>query len=229
MPLPSVHYEYTERRVTKVSSDFHVRFDNAYYSVNKAYVHKEVTIRATASVIRIYSKQGEFLCEWPRAGYKGKWSTNPDHLPANYQGYGQWNAAFFINKARLIGVSTEAVIQSILKCRKYEVQTYRMCLGVINFSSKYGKTVLEECCSRAIDCGKTTYTFIKNTIPAVAEETGVKAQKGGATSMEKGGYVMSEAATNLDKLLSRSKEPADRQRGGGRNTHRKHPSEHARR
>lgn len=216
MPLPSVHYEYTERRMAKVSSDFHVRFDNAYYSVNKAYVHKEVTIRATASVVRIYSKQGEFLCEWPRAEYKGKWSTDPGHLPASYQGYGQWNASFFINKARLIGTSTEAVIQSILKCRKYEVQTYRMCLGVINFSSKYSKPVLEECCSRAIDCGKTTYTFIKNTIPAVAEEMGVNAQKGGSASEEKGGYAMGAEATDLDKLLSRSKELADKQRGGER-------------
>lgn len=146
MPLPSVHYEYTERRTAKVSGDFHVRFDNAYYSVNKAYVHKEVLIKATAATIRIYSRQGEFLCEWPRAEYKGKWSTNPDHLPANYQGYGQWNAAFFINKARLVGASTEAVIRDILECRKYEVQTYRMCLGVLNFSGKYGKPVLEECC-----------------------------------------------------------------------------------
>lgn len=42
MPLLSVHYEYTERRMAKVSSDFYVCFDNAYYSVNKIYVHKEV-------------------------------------------------------------------------------------------------------------------------------------------------------------------------------------------
>lgn len=131
MPLPSVHYEYTERRTAKVSSGFHVRFDNAYYSVNKAYVHKEVFIKPAADIVRIYSRQGEFLCEWPRAEYKGKWSTDPGHLPTNYQGYGQWNAAFFINKARLAGPSTEAVIRSILKCRKYGVQTYRMCLGVI--------------------------------------------------------------------------------------------------
>ena len=76
-----------------------------------------------------------------------------------------WTAAFFINKARLVGTSTEAVIQNILKCRKYEVQTYRMCLGVLNFGGKYGKPVLEECCRRAIDCGKTTYTFIKTPFP----------------------------------------------------------------
>ena len=29
MPLPPAHYEYTERKEAKISSDFHVRFDNA--------------------------------------------------------------------------------------------------------------------------------------------------------------------------------------------------------
>ena len=32
MPLPSTQYHYMERATAKVSSDFHVRFDNAYYS-----------------------------------------------------------------------------------------------------------------------------------------------------------------------------------------------------
>ena len=31
MTLPTMHYEYMERKTAKVSSDFHVRFDNAYY------------------------------------------------------------------------------------------------------------------------------------------------------------------------------------------------------
>ena len=90
-----------------------------------------------------------------------------------------------------------------------------MCLGVINFSSKYGKPVLEECCRRAIDCGKSTYTFIKNTIPAVADEMGAEVPKGGSAQTEKGGYAMNSDATDIEKLLSRSKELADRQRGGG--------------
>ena len=45
MPLPSTHYEYMERRTATVSSDFHVRFDNAYYSVDKAHLHKKVSIK----------------------------------------------------------------------------------------------------------------------------------------------------------------------------------------
>ena len=146
MPLPSMHYEYMERKTAKVSSDFHVRFDNAYYSVDKAFLHKKVSIKASSTVVRIYSLAGEFLCEWPRATRKGQWSTNPDHLPDNYKGFTQWNAPYFIQKAQLIGKNTEAVIRTILKSRPYEVQTYRMCLGILNFTKKYSNKALEECC-----------------------------------------------------------------------------------
>ena len=41
MPLPPSPYEYMERRMAKVSSDYHVRFDNAYYSVDRTYLHKK--------------------------------------------------------------------------------------------------------------------------------------------------------------------------------------------
>ena len=38
------------------------------------------------------------------------------------------------------------VIKRILSSRKLEVQTYRMCQGVLNFSKKYSKQALEETC-----------------------------------------------------------------------------------
>ena len=54
MPLPSMHYEYMERKKVKVLSDFHVRFDNAYYSVDKAFLHKKVSIKASSTIVHIY-------------------------------------------------------------------------------------------------------------------------------------------------------------------------------
>ena len=51
MPLPITQYQYMGRKVAKVSSDVHVRFDNAYYSVDKAYLHKHVSIKATADTV----------------------------------------------------------------------------------------------------------------------------------------------------------------------------------
>ena len=215
MPLPSMHYEYMERKTAKVSSDFHVRFDNAYYSVDKAFLHKKVSIKASSTVVRIYSLSGEFLCEWPRATRKGQWSTNPEHLPDNYKGFTQWNGPFFIQKAQLIGKNTETVIRTVLKSRLYEVQTYRMCLGILNFTKKYSNKALEECCKQAIALNKQKYTFIKNTISVVADDLGEAGYRYPSPSKKepvRGGYVMPPEASSIDTLLSRSKALADQMR-----------------
>ena len=215
MPLPSMHYEYMERKTAKVSSDFHVRFDNAYYSVDKAFLHKKVSIKASSTVVRIYSLAGEFLCEWPRATRKGQWSTNPDHLPDNYKGFTQWNGPYFIQKAQLIGKNTETVIRTILKSRSYEVQTYRMCLGILNFTKKYSNKALEECCKQAIALNKQKYTFIKNTISVVADDLGEAGYRHSTSTKKepvRGGYVMPPEASSIDTLLSRSKALADQMR-----------------
>ena len=215
MPLPSMHYEYMERKTAKVSSDFHVRFDNAYYSVDKAFLHKKVSIKASSTVVRIYSLAGEFLCEWPRATRKGQWSTNPEHLPDNYKGFTQWNGPYFIQKAQLIGRNTETVIRAILKSRPYEVQTYRMCLGILNFTKKYSNKALEECCKQAVALNKQKYTFIKNTISVVADDLGEAGYRHSTASKKepvRGGYVMPPEASSIDTLLSRSKALADQMR-----------------
>ena len=215
MPLPSMHYEYMERKTAKVSSDFHVRFDNAYYSVDKAFLHKKVSIKASSTVVRIYSLAGEFIYEWPRATRKGQWSTNPEHLPDNYKGFAQWNGPYFIQKAQLIGKNTEIVIRTILKSRLYEVQTYRMCLGILNFTKKYSNKALEECCKQAIALNKQKYTFIKNTIAVVADdlgETGYRHSYPSKKEPVRGGYVMPPKASSVDTLLSRSKALADQMR-----------------
>ena len=217
MPLPSMHYEYMERKTAKVSSDFHVRFDNAYYSVDKAFLHKKVSIKASSSVVRIYSLAGEFLYEWPRATRKGQWSTDPEHLPENYKGFTQWNGPYFIQKASLVGKNTETVIRTILKSRQYEVQTYRMCLGILNFTKKYSNKALEECCKQAISLNKQKYTFIKNTISVIADDLGDAGYRHGSVQKKKptrGGYVMPPEASSIDTLLSRSKALADQMREG---------------
>ena len=214
MPLPSMHYEYMERKTAKVSSDFHIRFDNAYYSVDKTFLHKKVSIKASSTVVRIYSLDG-ILCEWPRATRKGQWSTNPEHLPDNYKGFTQWNGPFFIQKAQLIGKNTETVIRTVLKSRLYEVQTYRMCLGILNFTKKYSHKALEECCKQAIALNKQKYTFIKNTISVVADDLGEAGYRHPSPSKKgpvRGGYVMPPEASSIDTLLSRSKALADQMR-----------------
>ena len=205
MPLPSMQYQYMERKTAKVSSDFHIRFDNAYYSVDKAYLHKNVMVGATADTVKIYSMSGTLICEWRRATRKSEWLTNPEHLPKSYKEMSEWNSTYFIRKAMAVGPYTVTVIKEILKSRKLEVQTYRLCLGILNFTKKYSRLALEDCCRLAVENSHISYSFIKNSIAAVAEDLG---SSGYNTKLNeernKGGYLMDPHAGDLSNLLSRS-------------------------
>ena len=215
MPLPSTQYHYMERSVAKVSSDFHVRFDNAYYSVDKSFLHKKVTIRATASVVKIFSLEGALIAEWPRAQHRGEWRTNPDHLPKNYKDMSEWNSTYFIRRASTTGANTVSVIKAILSSRKLEVQTYRLCIGVLGFSKKYSRTALEECCRRAMEAQRPTYTYIKTPIATVAEELGTEGYNTEKNrERNEGAYVMDSSYSDMEVLLNRSRSLADRSAKG---------------
>ena len=208
-PLPAEEYHFMERSIAKVSNDFHVRFDNAYYSVPKEYLHKQVSIRATADNVHISNLEGQLLCSFPRATYKGQWCTDPSHFAGSHKDYAEWNGPYFIRKAMTIGPNTVEVIKRILESRKLEVQTYRMCLGVLNFTKKYSRAALEECCGRALELNKVTYSFVKNTIAVVAEEIGTT---GFNTRLNeernKGAFVMGQQRMDVDTLLARSRDLA---------------------
>ena len=218
MPLPPVPYEYMERRTAKVSSDYHVRFDNAYYSVDRAYLHREVLIRASATTVKIFSKEGEFICEWPRATVKSQWSTDLNHLPANFKEMSEWNGTYFTRKAMTVGPNTGEVIKRILASRKLEVQTYRMCQGVLGFTKKYSKQALEETCRQALELGKPNYSFIKNSIQLIAEDLGVAGYNTAVNDeRNKGAFVMGAESMDIERLLSRSQSLAQgKGKGGGK-------------
>ena len=209
MPLPAEEYHYMERSIAKVAGDFHIRFDNAYYSVPKAYVHQKVSVRATAEKVWIDTITGIPICSFPRATYKGQWSTDPNHLPEHYKDFAEWNGPYFVRKAMTVGPKTVEVVKKILKSRKLEVQTYRMCIGILNFTKKYSNQALEECCSRALELDKTTYSFIKNTIASVAEEIGTTGFNTKANEeRNKGAFVMGQQYMDVDALLARSQKLA---------------------
>lgn len=212
MPLPSMQYQYMERKTAKVSGDFHVRFDSAYYSVDKSLLHKSVIIGATVDTVNIYRMDGALVCSWPRAKRKGEWLTDPKHLPDSYKDMSEWNASYFTRKAMTVGPNTVKVIEAILKSRPLEVQTYRLCMGVLNFTKKYSKLTLEDCCRSAVETNHMTYSFIKNSIAAVAEEIG---SAGYNTKLNdernRGAFIMDPHAGDIDALLSRSRKLAGKE------------------
>ena len=213
MPLPPAPYEYMERKEAKVSSDFHIRFGAGYYSVDTAAKHQHDTGPGSPPTGRKYARNGKYICEHQRATRKGQWCTNPEHLPKSYNDFREWNAEFFISKAMTIGPNTVDVIKTVLHSREQEVQTYRLCLGIIGFAKKYSREALEECCRQAIKAGKPNYTFIKNSIPVVAEDFVAPDNRMKINAnRNKGAYIMSAEAMDVDNLLSKSRNLASKRK-----------------
>lgn len=147
---------------------------------------------------------------------QSQWSTDPSHLPKDYQDFSGWNATFFIKKAMTVEPNTVEVIKRILASRKFEVQTYRMCQGVLSFSQKYGRSALEEICKQALEYGKVTYTFVENRIATMAGELNIETcAKAVNKARNKGAFVMGADFMDINNLLSRSQHLAQGKRKDG--------------
>lgn len=86
-----------------------------------------------------------------------------------------------------------------------------MCLGILNYSKKYGKPVLEECCKQAVEVDRLKYSYIKNSIAAVAEDMeSTNASNAISEERNRGAFVMDASKMNVETLLSRSQELAHR-------------------
>lgn len=166
LPLPSEHYEYAERREATVSSDYHIRFDNAYYSCPPKYLHRRVLVRATATEVRLYDLGGALIRVHARATRKGEWVTCPDDLPAATS-HAEWSPEYFIGIASAIGPQTTAVVKAALESTKYPVQAFRRCLGIVGFAKKHGNAALEEACRLAVLARRPNYTFVKNYLASM--------------------------------------------------------------
>lgn len=70
---------------------------------------------------------------------------------------------------------------------------------------------MEECCKRALQTRRPTYTYIKNSIAAVAEELGIAGYNTEKTKLRnEGAYVMDDSYSDMNKLLDRSRALAEK-------------------
>ncbi len=107
-----------------------------------------------------------------------------------------------------VGPGTVEVIKRLLKSRSLEVQTYRLCLGVLNYARKYSPQALEECCRQAVDKDRVSYTYIRNTIAGVAEDMNLKNKSRLNQEKNDGAYIMDASAMDVQNLLSKSQKLA---------------------
>lgn len=147
-PLPRVPYEYTDIKTVKVAPDYHVAYEQHYYSVPHHLVGVKLELHASDRLVTCYFQQ-KSVATHPRKRYAGH-STNEAHMPSEHLAIAKWSPGYFKQRARRYGSSTEAWMTQQLESRDHVEQAYRSCMGLLSLADRYPVERIEAACKLAL-------------------------------------------------------------------------------
>lgn len=162
-PLPLTRFSYGEWKKARVHIDYHVVFDDHFYSAPYQLVGEEVWIRATGLTIEIFhnnQRVGSHL----RSYYRGKHTTSDEHRSVLHQKHAAWTPERIVSWAQTMGANVATLIEKILAERKHPEHGYRSCLGIIRLEKKYGRDRLDAACARALAVNGRSYKHVESIL-----------------------------------------------------------------
>jgi transposase len=171
-PLPATRYEVVDWKRATVNIDYHIVYDNRFYSVPFAYIRQQVEIRATSSVIEVLH-QGERIASHQRCyGPKGTATVVEQHRPRSHQQYGKWPPERVQEWASNLGQHVGMVAKAIVARYQHPEAGYRPCLGLIRLAERFGQQRLDDACKRALEIQSPSYKTVKGILSHGLEKIG---------------------------------------------------------
>jgi len=154
----------------RVNIDYHVAFDDNWYSVPYMLTGEMVDIHATPTTVELFHR-GKRVASHVRHRGRYKAVTQKDHRPRSHQEHLDWTPSRIVNWAAKIGTHTAHMVEQILAERRHPQMGYRSCLGLIRLATKYSPARLEAASERALITGAIGYQRLKSIL-----KTGLDAQ-----------------------------------------------------
>lgn len=161
--LPAERYEYGDWETHRVNIDYHVEFDNHWYSVPYLLTQQEVEVRATATTVEIFHR-GVRVSSHGRSYVPHVATTVDDHRPKAHQRHLEWTPSRLVDWARTIGPATAELFDRIMASKRHPEQGYRSCLGILRLSKTYAAQRVEAAARRAIALNACSYQSIKSIL-----------------------------------------------------------------
>lgn len=149
-PLPSRRYEYSEWSKARANIDYHVDFDDRFYSVPCELRQEQVEVCASVNTVEIWHNSTRVALHRRSYGRKGMVNTNPEHRPKSHEDYGDWPPERMISWGASFGPHVEIVIQRTLAQYPRPEMGYRPALGILRCARKHGKERMDAACERAL-------------------------------------------------------------------------------
>ena len=162
-PLPPYPYELAEWATPTVNIDYHLEVDRNFYSVPHQLCGRKLDVRFTQRTVEIFF-QARRIASHARLRGRGRYATDPRHMPAAHRAHAEWSPSRLISWARKTGPATAELVSRILRDRPHPEQGYRACLGIMRLGREHGSDRLEAACRRAVQLRAYNYRTVRNIL-----------------------------------------------------------------
>ena len=169
LPLPAIAFEYASWKKVRLGIDYHLRYDDHFYSAPYQLINKDLWCRATLRTVEIFFK-GKRITSHPRSSQKWGKTTSNEHMPSHHRAYAEWTPERILNWMKTIGPCAEKVVARMLDEKPHPELAYRSALGIISLGKKYGTERTEKACLKALRIGSPCYMTLKTMLKNCMEE-----------------------------------------------------------
>ena len=148
--LPMLRFELAQRKLVRANIDYHVEFDDRYYSVPFGLRQKPIEVRATTSIVECFHEGSRVASHCRSYARKGTAVTRPEHRPQSHQDYGDWPPERMLSWALQFGPHVEEVVRRTMARYPHPEMGYRPVLGILRCAEKHGATRMDAACQRAL-------------------------------------------------------------------------------
>ena len=161
-PLPERMFELCTWERPRVESDYHVRFNDHFYSAPYQLIGERLDLRATEMTVEVFYR-GRRVASHVRDDTPFKYSTLTEHMPRGHKEFAEWTPERLIKWAHKVGPSTAAFIEELMRRKRHPEHGFKACQGIIRLKDKYGEDRVERACQR----GLRRRTFSYRSIAAI--------------------------------------------------------------
>lgn len=174
-PLPETPYEYAEWKKVRLGLDYHIRYDDHFYSAPYQLYREELMCRSTIRTVEIFFK-GKRVASHVRSSQRFGKTTLKEHMPSHHRAYAEWTPERIIKWANSVGPSVARVVDKMIEERTHPEQAYQAAVGLIRLADLYGKDRVEKAAIKALMIGSPRFKTIKTMLKNKMEEVDLNAR-----------------------------------------------------
>ena len=168
-PLPATPYEWAEWKKVRLGIDYHVRYDDHFYSAPYTLVKEDLWLRASAQTVELFFK-GNRATSHARSCIRFGKTTLSEHMPSSHRAHAEWTPERIEAWVGKIGPQARTVASQMMAAARHPELAFNQARGIIRLAGLHGNERVEKACAKALSVGSPSYNTLKTMLKNRMEE-----------------------------------------------------------